>query len=386
MKINRSLYIIVLLLSCIMLFSCEKDKSGDIPDGRVVVLYMAANNNLASFAEYNLNSLKEGFIPGENSEDVLVIYQHLKGASPKITRLYKDSDNKIKEDVVAHYEDHNSAEGEVLKAVLNKVKMIFPAKEYGLILWSHATGWLPEGYYNSTKNATFFEDPYAGMVKSFGEDRGVEMELVDLNEALPYKFSFIIFDCCLMGGIETVYQLRTKTDYIVASPAEILANGFPYQSIMAPLFKREAELEKTCQLFYDYYSAQSGVNKSATIALYNTKEVESLAEITKDIYNNNREKIPALDLSGIQPYFRLNKSWFWDLGDFVGSISDPQERLMFESALDKVVVAKWSTPMFIDIPITSYSGISTYIPKPENLYLDNFYKTFDWNMDSRMIE
>jgi hypothetical protein len=82
----------------------------------------------------------------------------------------------------------------------------------------------------------------------------------------------------------------------------------------------------------------------------------------------------------------LNKSWFWDLGDFVGSISDPQERLMFESALDKVVVAKWSTPMFIDIPITSYSGISTYIPKPENLYLDNFYKTFDWNMDSRMIE
>jgi len=383
----RKINYLFLTVVCLFVFcSCEKHPSGTPEFNRVVVLYMAANNNLSSFAEHNFEALNDGFIPDENSKDILIIYQHFDGNNPKLLRLFKNSEGDVKEDLVADYENQNSATSDVLKSVLNKINKIFPAKEYGLILWSHATGWLPQGYYNASFNQTLFEDPYQGLVKSFGEDNGVEMELKDLKSAIPYKFSFIIFDCCLMGGVEAIYELKDLTDYIIASPTEILAYGFPYTTMMKPLFKSNANLEETCKLFYDYYNEQSGVNRSATIALYKTDKLKELADVCKEIFNNNRDKIESLEMSKIQPYFRLDKRWYWDLDNFINEIATPVEYSKFNLALAQVVKAKWSTPSFLSIEINNFSGLSTYIQNPKNSFLDTFYMDFDWNIDSEMIK
>ncbi|PKO99996.1 MAG: hypothetical protein CVU13_00370 [Bacteroidetes bacterium HGW-Bacteroidetes-8] len=382
-------YIALLLIFAIstLFISCEKNPFGGAEFRRVVILYMAANNNLSSFAEHNISTIKDGFVPDKQSKDILVVYVHLPNKDPKLVRVYKESDGVVMEDVVAAYTDQNSANGDVLKAVLNKIKVIFPAKEYGLILWSHATGWLPQGYFNtSVTQGAYYEDPYKDIVKSFGEDRGVEMEVKELKGALPFRFSFIIFDCCFMGGIETIYELKDKADYIVASPTEILAYGFPYDQIMNSLFQTRLDLEQTCQLFYNYYNNQSGVHQSATISIYKTAELKQLADVTKSIFNNNRSKIATLTMSSIQPYFRLNKSWFWDLGHLIEKIATPAEYATFTASLDRVIVAKWNTPNFIDLEIKKYSGVSTYIQNPENSFLDAFYKGFDWNVASEMIK
>ncbi len=389
---KRYFYSIVSLLLVIVLFtsSCEKDPLKGPEYKRVVVLYMAANNNLKSFAEQNLVSLKEGYIPGKSSKDILLVYLHLKGNDPKLMRLFKEKDGVVVEDIVAPYTHENSANSDVLKAVLNKVKVIFPAKEYGLILWSHATGWLPEGYYDATPiyaQHVYIEDPYKDLVKSFGkDDGGGEIEVKDLKYALPYKFSFIIFDCCLMGGIETIYELRDKADYLIASPTEIMAYGFPYKELMSSLFLQKLDLTKTCQLYFDHYNNQDGIYKSATISIYKTQYLEELSNLTKTIFNNHREKIWTLDMKDVQPYFRLNKRWFWDLGDLISLIATPTENDAFNVLLNKVVINKWSTPYFLDLEIKRYSGISTYIQNPQNSYLDIFYKEYDWNIKSEMIK
>ncbi|MFA6770068.1 MAG: clostripain-related cysteine peptidase [Bacteroidales bacterium] len=382
-KIN---FVFLALITFFLFNSCEKNSSKKPEFNRVVVLYMAANNNLSSFAEHNFDALKEGFVPVEKSKDILIVYKHFKDENPKLVRLFKNSAGDIIEDIVATYEDQNSANGDVLKAVLNKINKIFPSKEHGLILWSHATGWLPQGYYNSTYNQTFFEDPYKDLVKSFGEDRGVEMELKELKAAIPFKLSFIIFDCCLMGGIETIYELKDITDYIIASPTEILAYGFPYDNIMNPLFKSKANLEEACKIFYDYYNNEEGIYRSATIALYKTEELPELARISKVIFNNHRDTIQLLDMSKIQRYFRMNKRWYWDLDNFISEIATPKEHAQFNLVLSKVVKAKWSTPSFLDIEINNFCGISTYIQNPGNDFLDAFYENLDWDIDSKMIK
>jgi hypothetical protein len=385
-KIKYIAPLLILAISSLFI-SCEKNPFSGSEFRRVVVLYMAANNNLSSFAEHNISTIKDGFVPDKQSKDILVVYIHLPNKDPKLVRVYKESDGVVLEDIVATYTDQNSANGDVLKAVLNKIKVIFPAKEYGLILWSHATGWLPQGYFNtSVSQGAFYEDPYKDIVKSFGEDRGVEMEVKELKGALPFRFSFIIFDCCFMGGIETIYELRDKADYIVASPTEILAYGFPYDQIMHSLFQTKLDLEQTCQLFYNYYNNQSGVHQSATISIYKTAELKQLADVTKSIFNNNRSKIATLTMSSVQPFFRLNKSWFWDLGHLIEKIATPAEYEAFNTALSKVIVAKWNTPYFIDLEIKRYSGVSTYIQNPVNNFLDSFYKGFDWNVASEMIK
>lgn len=376
-------FIVIIILftlsSCVKL---PKDNTAE----RVVLLYLSANNNLSSYAQKNISDLKMGYVPAENSKNILLLLIHLPDDEPKLVRLVRDKKGVAQEIEIERYLGENSSKGSLLNMILNRVKTKYPSKRYGLILWSHATGWLPAGYYNSQYHSTYYKDPYSDLVKSFGDDRGVEMELDELERAIPYKLDFLIFDCCLMGGIEVIYQLRNKSSYILASPTEILANGFPYKMVMEPLFKPKAALEELATLYYEYYSFQSEKMNSATIALYNMEQISLLLDACTEIFENHREKLNSVSTLGVQPYFRLNKRWFWDLKDFIGLLASSAEFSKFQRALESVVVTKYSTPDFLDVPIISYSGISTYIPfQLGNSALDEYYKKLDWNIDSKMI-
>ncbi len=53
------------------------------------------------------------------------------------------------------------------------------------------------------------------------------MEISDFAAALgDCHFDFIVFEACFMAGVEVAWELREKTDYVVASAAEILSPGF----------------------------------------------------------------------------------------------------------------------------------------------------------------
>lgn len=362
---------------------CREDKP--FVYDRVLVIYMAANNNLENFAKENITSIKMGYLPSYDSKEAIFIFRHLPGESPALYRLLKDGRGNVKEVVVKNYEGYSSSSPSTLNDVLSLVGNRFKSDSYGLILWSHSTGWLPTGYFDSVNQPQLpFTDPYAGIVKSFGNDNGVEMELTDLAAAIPFKFSYIIFDSCFNGGIETVYELKDKAHFIVASPTEILATGFPYDRVIEPLLK-EMDLNEVCQQFYDYYTVESGYN-AATISIFDTSGLDELAEECSRLFSLYRNKIPMIDLASIQQYFRMDKHWFYDLRDMIHSITPAEDWSQFQSLLDKVVVAKWYTDFFLSIPISRYSGISTYLPKPSNTYLDNYYKRYKWNIDTGMIQ
>lgn len=54
-----------------------------------------------------------------------------------------------------------------------------------------------------------------------------EMELDEFAAAIPDgTLDFIIFEACLMAGVEVAYALRGKAEYLLASPAEIISPGF----------------------------------------------------------------------------------------------------------------------------------------------------------------
>lgn len=389
MKYIKIKYLLIVVLAVLSLSSCEKFFTDDY--NKVVLIYLAANNNLSGYAEDNIEAVKSGFLPSEDDKNIILVYKHLSGSTPELVRIFRDAQGNAVEDVVAVYEDQNSATGTVLKGVLNKIKTIFPAREYGLILWSHATGWLPEGYYNSTKGlGVYMEDPYAHIVKSFAEDRGTEMEITELRDAIPYSLSYILFDCCFMGGIETVYELKDKADYIIGSPTEILATSFPYDKIMDPLFESDSDLEEVCKIFYDEYAAPAGtiptVYNSATVALYDTDHLEELAAVCKTIFQNRRDAISRVDRYSVQPYYRFGKDYFFDLRHYISKIATVQELALFDEALADVVIAKWTTPEFLNIPIVNYSGISTYIPMATAGELETFYRGFKWNTDTKLLD
>ena len=390
--------------------SQEYDKS--------LIIYMVANNNLTTYAINNLKSMKEGFVPkyeGDKKGSALLVYYHINGENPVLLRIFKDEEGVVREERIIEYESQNSADPQVMNSVLDKVATLFPAKEKGLIMWSHATGWVPEGFYEKptrstgdwTMQMTLEEDPYAHLVKSFGRDDGYgtdpvisEMDVVDMAAAMPVKYHYVIFDCCLMGGVEVAYEMKDVCDYIIASPTEILANGFPYGKIMEPLLKgASADLQKTCEVYFDHYNSQSGNSKSATIALIKSSGLDNLANSFKTLFDaGGRMAIDNLNMSTIQPYYRMDRYWFFDLGNLAKDLADDINRSDLYSgilsAFSNTVIYKATTEKFIDRPIdpAKYSGLSTYINNSslltplEKATLDEYYKKFAWNKACGMVE
>lgn len=369
-----------LIASLALLFtvaSCDP-VSQDAPEYPVqqksVLIYMVANNNLASNATNNINALMDGYIP---TEDNLLIYLHSTNGNPSLMRIYKKADGAVAVDTVYRFPAMNSADPESLTSVMKVCQTMFPAQEHGLVLWSHGTGWLPKGYY--------------GRTRSFGQDGGNEMDIIDLAAALPHKLDFIIFDACLMSGIEVAYQLKDSVDYIIASPTETLSDGFPYSDIMKHIFRSPMELTSVAKDYYDYYNGMSGSSRSATISVIKTSELENVAAKAKAIFekygNNGNFSSKLIDTTQVQKYYRSNKHWFYDINGLMQQLAG-EDAKEFTNALEKAVIYKAATPDFLGMHINSekYSGVSTYIPSPRaDAELLDYYKKLLWNQETGYI-
>ena len=64
---------------------------------------------------------------------------------------------------------------------------------------------------------------------------------------------------------------------------------------------------------------------------------------------------------------------------------DHKERL--KTALEGCVVYKAATPEFIsDIKLEKHSGLSMYLPFTDRGYLNNFYRTLEWNKATGLVQ
>lgn len=411
-RIIRAILPALMLLSCFC--SCKK-VTGDLPvyeeKNRTILIYMVGNNNLAANAVSNLEQLKQGYIPQEDGN--LIVYYHTTTTGPSLLHITKENDGGVLVDTVYRFPSTNSATTSALISAMNVTKTLYPAKEYGLMLWSHATGWLPEGYYNNpTRARSYMEDAYASIIKmdqellersatrlssriasasgstrSFGSEDGVEIEIPDLASTLPYKLSFILFDACLMGGIETAYELKENTDYIMFCPTEILARGYPYSKIMSHLFEPTADLVGAAEEVYNYYATDANT-PYVTISLVETSALDEVAAQARILFDAYRENIETITLSDIQPYFRNNNHWFYDLGSFMKTLAGENAASPFIAALNNAVIYKAATDRFLSITIdkSKFYGISTYIPKHANETLDSYYTQYKWNKAVQMIQ
>ena len=74
------------------------------------------------------------------------------------------------------------------------------------------------------------------------------------------------------------------------------------------------------------------------------------------------------------------------------NLNPPADMLAgFSNALESAVVYRLATDNFIIgstnyFPIKTFSGLSTYVPNPENSVLDEYYKTLAWNKAVMMVE
>jgi hypothetical protein len=399
----------------------------------VLLLYSAGYNSLSQFLADDIADLLGGELPGSGRmEDVLLIYSHfpsVKGAysvptSPTLTRVYKDIENNvIKDTLVVYPEGSLSSTASQLNRVLTYVKDNYPAKTYGMVFSSHATGYLPTGYYSNPRGYVYIpptivssadassgyndavgvpyvepeHDPMLPMVKSVGQDQvGVhgnylsyEIEIEDFARALPMYMDYILFDACLMGGVEVAYELAGNCGKVGFSQTEVLAEGFDYKTLTSHLlYGGIPDPVAVCKDYYHQYDVQSGVYRSATISMVDCSKMEPLAEVCARLFEKYREAISRLKPSVVQRYYRSDYHWFYDLVDIIAEAgADAGELEELNYAVAECMIYKAATPEFMDsFIIKDYSGFSMYLPSDGSRELDKYYRTLKWNIATGLVE
>jgi hypothetical protein len=371
---------ILLLCSCI-LAGCEI--SEDLPDdavpaspSRTVLVYLGTDNNFRAEAAEKIEILRKNW---NNANDGNLIVYADTGGKSVLVHIYHSALRGNVADTIESYPAENSASPATLARVLNTVREYRPAASYGLVVLSHATGWLPAE----------MSDP-APHLKSVILDKttneaNIYMELADFAAAIPYKLDFILFDACFMGSVEVCYELKDKADYIVASPAEVLSPGFVYSSMMEHLFQLHADLTAVARDFYEYFNNQSGLYRSATISVVKTAGLENLATVFKSIQSQSP---PVGDLGGLQCYGYGAQKIYFDPGDCIQKFA-PEKYNEFQSALADCVIYKACTGSYYSAGtgtmqvIRAFSGLSVYIPQEDYPEANELYKSLKWSKDVR---
>lgn len=208
---KKSLLLTLILLSLLI---------GTIHAGEwTVLVYMAADNDLASYAEQNIIEMERATQPeGLN----LIVQVDLPNMGGRRYKIEERPATGINSPVLQSLGTIDSGDPDTLKDFISWGFNRYPSQKKMLIIWSHADSW-----YKNPKYIAPDEDS-GNMI---GVANG---ELLDaLSDA--NHLDILLFDACSMQSIEIMYELRNEAAIIIGSADQVPVRGFPYEAIIPVL-------------------------------------------------------------------------------------------------------------------------------------------------------
>lgn len=374
------------ILLCLMLTACCKDDDDDeAPSTRTVIVYMSGENSLSSCAAADLVEMKEGSKLIDGNDNLVVWYDRaMKDELPWLARIKNGvlTDSVSIVDLGISQKDEQSSAPHVFEKVLTYAVSHYPATDgYGLVLWGHASGWVLQdsiAYSRGYGVDNGRNDPYS--------NNGPWLNIPTIRkvlEKLP-KLTFIFADCCNFMCLETLYELRNVTDYVIGSPAEIPDDGAPYETVAPAMFDRKALTTS----ILDRYSAR--YPNYLPLSAVKTSEMEVVAQATRTVMEVIRQQQDSeyADMTGTIHYYYDGSGYssfnpvyniFYDAGDFVRSHAPEADYKKWREILDRAVIDKriatqWETnkswyKYYTDFTMTEekFHGVSMYVPQAGGL-------------------
>lgn len=266
--------------------------------------------------------------------------------------------------------DYTTSTG--ITSILNDVKTYAAAYNYSMIIGCHGMGWLPVDNSTTKKMTALRRRANAKqMTRYFGHSSESEYQtnISTLAKGIKdtgIKLKYLMFDDCYMSNIETAYELREATNYLIASTSEIMEYGMPYAVIGSYLFSND--FQNICSGFYDFYSSYT--TPCGTIGVTDCSQVEQMVQIMKEINEKFPEELSYIGniqkLDGYTPF-----TIFFDFGDYVDKLcTDKALKAKFTVQLEKLVPFKAHTPTYYSMflsgngqnKITTFSGLAISDP------------------------
>lgn len=395
-------------LLVIVLAACSNEIPEQQPakrSGRTVLAYLISNNKAGSLDTYLRDNVIDMYTALGNMKEsctLLVFYRPYTGdaplSKPTLMSFYADGRGNINNVAaltgteltfdavcrIAQKKEYTmnsqiATDPAVMEEVFTDMQTVAPSDSYGLILGSHASGWM-----KGTSVPT----------KAFGDDDGYNIDIPDLADVLKNSFSekldFVLFDACMMGTAEVGYELRETTSYCIASVMETPVYGFPYDQILPYLYTENIDYPAVCHEFMSFNKTN---NLWGTCAVMDCSQMENLASAVKAKLSEWQDALSSVSMQNVQQYGVNSYKYFsYDVLDFfrelgrksgVVKTTDLNEAIAsVQSALNQAVIAKDCLSGVdydfegLTIDGTRFCGIGMYIPGEYNRYVAN--KT-TWN-------
>lgn len=325
-----------------------------------IAVHMAADNNLYYAGLDDINEMEAGL--KSDDVNVIVLFDGAKKGDSAIYKIKADKNgydrtiiSEIIDDkgaVVPSSKEIDSGDPQVFNKFVDWVTKNYPADRNFISIWNHGSGIYRADRPLTDKNyplngSSFIPKPVKDIKlskdaafhsKAFAsDDQGGEMHLKDLNPALAIanrnlgkKLDVLGFDTCLMGHLETAYQVKDQANYLVASEELEPGDGWDYHAWISELSKNPSmnpaqmttSLVDTYGKSYAPGGSQSGRDvtlSSLDINALVSDLVPALNELSADLKSSLPSQQTAL--SGIrtktESYYNRDAA---DLGHFLSNL------------------------------------------------------------------
>lgn len=427
--IKKLFTLFICMISLAMTFtSCSEEAfdTDSVNKQTILVFYpwtgSKSNTGLLGYLQNNIDSICDGIIDrkGLNNSRVLVFLSDKYNHSTLYDLQYNATTKSVDRVPLKEYEGASYASAEGIADIMNEVKTKASALNYALIVgvhgcgWTYASDWSRYPYYarpsvtrpvdsalngistagNSAGNSSFSgiqfgPDPNAPLTRFFGSVSLAEnaMDISTLAEGIResgLKMQYILFDACYMSNIETAYELKDVTNYMIASGSEIMAAGLPYRSMWSYLNSATPNYSSIVSTSVNFYKNNSSA-PFCNLAAIDCRQVEKLASVMKDI-NAEYQLSASVNLDSIQHLDGFRPNLFYDLETYVDSLR-PSGYLLdqFKNQLkltikasdhtEKAYTCIYSSESF---KIKNYCGITISDPSQHSVAIKGREKTGWW--------
>ncbi len=185
------------------------------------LVFIAADNNLSNAGLKDIREMcKEGAGPNLHvGVEIDTRGDHTGSIRYEITE--PDARKRAYRTVIDRLPERNSGDPRVFKSFLDWGFDRFPAKNHGVVIWSHGTG-------------------FRSVRRDVGvDDFGGSMDMPEIEGAFKAagisadnKIGILGFDACLMNMIEVAHHFKDQAEVIVGSQQTEPGDGWPYHRIL----------------------------------------------------------------------------------------------------------------------------------------------------------
>lgn len=378
-------------------------------DATHTLMFFFCGTSLNRFFKKNLEDAIVAIKAGVLGNNRVVIFRQDTSTKAYINELYYDeANNKCVETRIRDISPitkNQVLSPEEISHYISLMAAVAPAERYGLVMAGHGHGWITREIIESDSDISTYSAGYnpwipaagAEVTRDFGESN-VRMNIDEIAEGIALsgvELDYILFDACFMSNIEAIYDLRNSANYIIASPTEIMGNGFPYHRTLPYLFNNYGESSDyvgAAESYYKFYRDEYVSNyRCGSVTVYDCSKIEALATATREVVKS--ASYENINTSKLQFYEGQPIHFFYDFGEWVNVIATDDVALKnFNTTLDECVVKTFSLDSFYSaygnsgtypIDLDVYSGVTTSAPSTA---FPNGWMTTNWYNDVIKLE